>query len=44
MHRPEGMDDMVQIMVNANHENRKLNPDENKQLEKLLQDIFHKQH
>ena len=43
MQRPARMDEIVQIMTNANHENRPLTSEENKELEKLLQNIFHKQ-
>lgn len=42
MLRPAAMDEIVEIMTNANHENRRLTMEENEHLEKLLRNIFHK--
>jgi len=42
MDRPERMDEIVSIMSTASHEHRKLTSEEAKDLDKLLQNIFHK--
>jgi len=42
MNRPERMDEIVSIMSTASHEHRKLNSEEAKHLDKLLQNMFHK--
>lgn len=43
MQRPEQMDAVVNIMTHAREQHRRLSHDEAKQLDKLLQNIFHKQ-
>ncbi len=42
MDRPERMDEIVSIMSTASHEHRKLTSEEAQDLDKLLQNIFHK--